>query len=416
LRETFEVRDLGPTPSAIDKEVDTLLVIHPKELPEKTRYAIDQFVLHGGKAMVFVDPYAEQDSPEPAQPGVMPRLSSDLPDLFEKWGVKFLSDKVAADLDGAIRVGYTGDSGPRQVEYLPWLRLRREQFNSEDFATSELNTINVGSAGVLEPIKEAKTTFTALLSTGPRGATLERDQVAFARDPAALLAAYKPGDKALVLAARVSGKVETAFPKGRPNKPETDPDDPDFLSESKEPVNLVVVADTDLLADRFWVQVQNFLGLSVPSAFADNANFVINALDHLGGNNDLISLRSRGEYSRPFARVEAIQREAEARFRDREQALQARLEETERKITDLQRQKEQGSALLLSPEQKLEIEKFRREQIKTRKELRAVQHDLRKNIERLGNQLRLINIGLVPILIGLFGIGVGLARARPRDE
>ncbi len=414
LREAFELRDLGPSPGTIEKEVDTLLVIHPKDLPEETRYAIDQFVLRGGRAMVFVDPYAEQDNPNPTQPGVMPRLDSDLPDLFKKWGIQLRAGQVAADLDSAIRIGYQGDAGPRQVEYLPWLRL--QQLNHEDFATSELKTINVGSAGVLESIKDAKTSFMPLLSTGPRAATLERDQVAFARDPAALLASFKPGDKALVLAARIGGKIETAFPKGQPKKQEGDTDDREFLTESKEPVNLIVVADTDLLADRFWVQVQNFLGLSVPSAFADNANFLINALDHLGGNNDLISLRSRGEYARPFTRVEAIQRQAEARFRDREQALQAKLEETEAKITDLQRQKDKGSALLLSPEQKREIESFRQEQVKTRKELRAVQHDLRKNIERLGDQLRFINIGLVPLLIGLFGIGVGLARFRSPGE
>jgi len=175
---------------------------------------------------------------------------------------------------------------------------------------------------------------------------------------------------------------------------------------------VIVVADTDLLSDRFWVQVQSFLGLRVPSPFADNANFVINALDNLGGNDDLISLRSRGEYARPFTRVETIQREAEARFRDRERALQAKLEETERKIQELQSKKEEGSALLLSPEQKQAIEAFRGEKIATRKELRAVQHDLRKNIERLGDQLRFINIGLVPILIGLFGVGLGIVRAR----
>ncbi|MFH0351763.1 MAG: Gldg family protein [Chromatiales bacterium] len=414
LREAFEIREIGQEALDIGADVDTLLLIHPKTLSEPMRYAIDQFVLKGGKAMVFVDPFAEEDrsAPLPENPGALPQIESNLPDLFEKWGLKLVAGKVAGDLESALRVSYNGPAGPQQIEYLPWLRLGRGHFNREDFVTNELKTIHVGSAGVLEKVAAAGTRFTPLISTGQRGALLEREMVMFNRDPAALLRSFTPGDKALTLAARISGKVKTAFLKGRPKKLETDASDAGFVAESKSPVNLIVVADTDLLSDRFWVQVQNFLGLRVPSAFADNANFVINALDNLGGNDDLISLRSRGEYARPFTRVEAIQREAEARFRDRERALQAKLEETERKIQELQSKKEEGSALLLSPEQKQAIEAFRDEQIATRKELRAVQHDLRKNIERLGDQLRFINIGLVPILIGLFGMGLGMVRAR----
>ena len=150
--------------------------------------------------------------------------------------------------------------------------------------------------------------------------------------------------------------------------------------------------------------------MRIPSPFADNGTFVINALDNLGGNDALISLRSRGESSRPFDRVEALQREAEAQFRDKEKALQERLSQTEQQISDLQSQKDEASAMLLSPEQKLAIDGFREEQLKIRKELRAVQHELRKNIERLGVVLKFINIGLVPLLIALIAAILGLTR------
>lgn len=425
LREAFEIRELGTEVESIDKDIDTLLVVHPKALSDGTRYAIDQFVLKGGKAMVFVDPYAEEDrsTPDPQNPAALPKLDSDLPDLFERWGLKLVEDKVAADIEAAIRVTYQGPSGPRQIEYLPWLRLQEANLNRKDFVTNELGQLNLGTAGALEPIKDAKTEFMPLLSTGKKAMLMDRDAVMFSRDPAALMQGFKPGDRSLVLAARLSGVVKTAFPQGKPKKDEdknseddtakaADLVDKDFITESKGPVNIIVVGDTDLLADRFWVQMQDFLGLNVPQAIADNANFVINALDNLGGNDDLISLRSRGEYARPFTKVASIQRDAELRLRDRERALQDKLKDTEKKIQDLQREKGEGSTLLLSAEQKSEIESFRGEQIKTRKELRAVQHDLRQNIERLGDWLRFINIALIPILIGLCAALAGVLRTR----
>ncbi len=417
LREAFEVRDLGTEPAEIAQDVDTLLLIHPKNLSDQTRYAIDQFVLKGGKAMVFVDPQAEEDtaSPDPQSPMAMPQTSSNLPDLMEKWGVKLVADKIAADLDHAIRVAYAGNRGPQEIEYLPWLRLGPAELNQDDFVTGELNTVNLGSAGILERIEGATTEFRPLISTGKRSMPYDREAVLFVRDPVGLLENFKPGDKELVVAARIRGPAKTAFPNGRPKKKDDDPTDPNFVAESKAPINLIVVADTDILADRFWVQFQNFLGMRIPSTIADNADFVINALDNLGGNDDLISLRSRGHYARPFDRVEAIQREAEAQFRDKERALQAKLEEAEKKLADLQQQKQGGSKLLLSPEQRQEIERFREEQLKTRKELRAVQHDLKRNIERLGTGLKFINISLIPLVIGIAAIGMPLYRAKRRS-
>ncbi len=416
LREVFEVRDLGTEPAEIAQDVDTLLLIHPKNLSDQTRYAIDQFVLKGGKAMVFVDPYAEEDtaSADPQTPMAMPQTGSNLPDLMEKWGVKLVADKIAVDLDNAIRVAYAGNRGPQEIEYLPWLRLGPAELNQDDFVTSELNTVNLGSAGILERIEGATTEFRPLISTGKRSMPYDREAVLFVRDPAGLLENFKPGDKELVVAARIRGPAKTAFPNGRPKKKDDDPTDPNFVAESKAPINLIVVADTDILADRFWVQFQNFLGMRIPSTIADNADLVINALDNLGGNDDLISLRSRGHYARPFDRVDAIQREAEAQFRDKERALQAKLEETEKKLADLQQQKQGGSKLLLSPEQRQEIERFREEQLKTRKELRAVQHDLKRNIERLGTGLKFINISLIPLMIGIAAIGKPLYRAKRR--
>jgi len=416
MQEFFEVRVLARELAAVDKDIDTLLVIHPKDLPRKTLYAIDQFVLAGGKAMVFVDPMAEEDRPvqDPNNPMVMPRIDSGLPDLFAKWGLGMAQDQVVGDLEAAVRVSVNSGRGPREVNYLPWLQLMGDRLNRDDFITNELKSVNVGSAGMLVATKDSKTQFTPLLKTGPESGALSRDAIMFVRDPAGLLQEFKADKPDSVIAARITGDVETAFPDGPPldDQEKRGPGNPDHLAKSKGPINLIVVADTDILADRFWVRMQRFLDMQVPNPFANNADFLINAIDNLGGNDDLISLRSRGDYARPFQVVEQIKREAEAAYRDEEQALQAKLKETETKLKELQTGGESGAETILSPEQRKEIELFRAEQIKTRKQLRAVQHDLQKNIERLGTQLKFLNIGAIPLLLSLFVIGAAIVRAR----
>ncbi len=425
LREVFEVKDLGSDITVIDPAIDTLLLIHPKALFDSTLYAVDQFVLKGGKAVVFVDPLAEQDaqSPDAANPMAMPTVSSNLTKLFDQWGVRMAEDKIVGDIEAAIRVQNPGGGrGATEIEYLPWMQLGQKNFNRDEFITNQLDTVNVGSAGALEPKEGATTTFTPLLFTGAQAMVFERDLILFQRNPATLLDQFKPGGKQLTLAARVRGKVKTAFPQGRPApaaSPEAQkpPESPDtsFVAESKNPINVLVVSDTDLLSDRFWVQVQNLLGQRIAIPLADNSNFLVNAIDNLGGNDDLISLRSRKRATRPFSRVDELRREAEAQFRNEQRSLQQKLDDLDGRLQELQKKREDGGKdLLLSPEQRKEIDRFRQEQVKTRKDLRAVQRNLDKNIERLGSVLKFLNIALVPLLIGLLAIAVGLFRSAQR--
>lgn len=431
LREAFDLRELRADLVSIDKDIDTLLVIHPQNLPEETQYAIDQFVLKGGKAMVFVDPSAENDStaPDPANPTILPEHKSDLPKLLEAWGLKLIEGKVAADTDAAIRVSYTGNRGPQEIEYLPWLHLEEKNLNREDFTTSQLKLINVGSSGVLQRLESATTTITPLIETGSNSGLLDAEAVMIVRDPRGLLESFKSDGKPQMLAARVTGKVKSAFPGGKVEKAASNPagqpadgenagketiTKSNHVEESAQPINVIVVADTDMLADSFWIRMQQSMGVRVPTPFADNGNFLINAIDNLGGNSDLISLRSRGSSSRPFTVVEQIQRDAEAQYRSKERALQDKLQETEKKIAELQQQKDQGAGTLMSPQQKAEVEKFKMEMLNTRKQLRDVQHDLRKNIEGLGTRLRIVNIGLVPVLLGAFAIVFALMRRSRR--
>lgn len=420
LEESFDLRDLGADLTRVPDDIDTLLVVHPKALSRKTLYAIDQFVLAGGRAMVFVDPLAEVDNarPDPENPLALPNTASDMPELLAAWGIELVPEEVAGDADNAIRVQYQQSRGVSTIAYLPWLSLGPENLSSADFVTNQLTKVNLGSAGILRELPDATTTLEPLAVTGPNSAGLPRDMVMFARDPGAMLDNFEPDGTRKLLAVRVTGPVESAFPEGQPRDIDEQraPANSAHLANSEGPINVMVFSDVDMLADRFWVQVENFLGSRVPSPFADNADLIFNALDNLGGNDDLISLRSRGQSSRPFEVVNAIRRAAEARFREQEQLLTARLAETESKIAELQSQRNDAGNMLLSPEQREEIDRFREEQVKTRKELRAVQHNLQRDIERLGTQVKFINIALVPVLVLIVAALVGLARSRRRKR
>ncbi len=416
VAEFFETKSLDPGVSAIE-DVELLLVIHPKEIAEETLFAIDQFLLGGGNAVLFVDPMAEGDNvqPDPQNPYVLPRLGSSLEPLFNAWGIEVSEDQIAGDLRAAMRVQSRTERGIQETNYLPWLRLDRSNLHADDFITAELSNINMGTAGFITRKEDATIDFIPLIQTSSESMRIDTDLIRFQQDPARMLSDFVSGNERLTLAARISGTVPTAFPDGRPvaapdiDSTDIEHTDTDFLTAGD--INVIVVADTDILNDTFWINRQNFLGIEVPQAIADNGNFVINALEHMSGSSDLISLRSRGEYSRPFEVVEEIRRNAEARFRQREQMLEARLRETEQKILALQ-QEGSGGDLLLSPEQSREIEKFRQEQLNTRKELRAVQHELQKNIEQLGTLLKFVNIGMMPLLIGFVAVSIGMIRTR----
>ncbi|MEQ8428736.1 MAG: Gldg family protein [Gammaproteobacteria bacterium] len=416
LKEFFEVRDLGTNLDSIDSNVDVLLLVHPKDLKLRTRYAIDQYLLRGGKALVFLDPLAEQDrsQPDEANPQVLPKLDSYLPDLLAAWGLEMVDQKIVGDMKAAMRVQANSPRGMTEIDYLPWLRLTEDNFNQEDFSSSELNLIHMGTVGSLEVKVKKGLTLTPLIETSTESTLLERDLILFQRDPNVILNNFKSENRKMLLATRVQGMVNTAFPDG---KPATDAEgkpvkDESFISEGE--LNVILVSDTDILADHFWVRSQSMFGVQVPQPIASNGDFVINSVENLAGNTDLISLRGRGKFARPFTRVEEIRKEAEARFRAREQELQANLEEAEKKINDLQQEQGGEQSYLLNSKLTEEIEKFRSERLQIRKELRRVQHELKKNIEKLGAQVRFVNIGLIPLLITLLALTIGIYRANKR--
>ncbi len=442
MEEFFEVRNLrldDEDPEVIDDDNDVLMLIHPKDLSEELLYQIDQFVLRGGKLLAFLDPLSDYELTNPADPqaSTLPDVESDLPILLENWGVELLEAKVAGDLNSAMRVQHRDQRGLQELEYLPWLRLQEPNLSQDDFSTSEVKLINMGAAGVLETLNpegpadadDTEDDDTAsysqikvlpLIYTTEASTLFERDLVIFQRDPNLIMQAYKEEGRKLTLAARLSGKATTAFPDRADADADTDTDaaesdakpTPDQHVAEGE-LNAIIVADTDILQDRFWIRIRKLFDISIPQTIANNGDFVINSLENLAGSTDLISLRSRGEYQRPFTRVERLRRDAESRFRDEEQRLREKLTETEERIRKL-RVEGEGSSQILTPQQAREIEKFNLERLNTRKQLRAVQHNLQQSIDALGRNLKLINIFVVPVLAVVISIAIHLLRARRR--
>jgi ABC-type uncharacterized transport system involved in gliding motility auxiliary subunit len=409
LKQSFDVVELDRDVESIPAKVDVLMIVYPKELEEKTLFAIDQFVLAGGRALVFIDAFSEADTsmPEvtsPEQGYVEAVRHSNLKTLMDAWGVGLAPDSVAIDRRLATTVGVSGGS---PVDYVVWMTLRENNFSREDFVTADLQSLVMASSGHLLKKPDATTQFTSLLETSDQAMQLEVGYVKYGTKPTDLLQNYYPGGAPLVLAARLSGDVKSAFPQGVEGGA-----DAGRLTESRQPVNVIVVADTDMLEDKFWVDFKGFYGRPAAVTRADNGAFLINALENLSGSNDLIGLRSRGHSARPFAKVAALKEAAEKQFRAKERALQIKLSDTGQKIAELQREKEGESNLIMSAEQRAEINKFKAEQSKTRKELRNVQLDLSKNIEKLGAWLKVINIGLIPLLVIFVSTVMGVVRMR----
>ena len=392
LQQVFDVQELEADIDALPADIDVLLLVHPKMLSEAALFAIDQFVLRGGKLLAFVDPLAESDqSMEAMMDGMADGKASDLAPLLEAWGVDYDPEQVV--LDSRLGMSVSRGQGQLPARHIGWLEVEKQFMSADDTVTVPLQLLTVATAGALLPMDGAATEFLPLLSSSQRSALVSSNRFGNLQDPEDLLRGFKPDEQIYHFAARLQGPASTAYPQGLEGRqPE--------LNEAAN-INVLLVADTDLLTDRMWVQVQDFFGQRVPQPWADNGGLLINALDNLSGSEALISVRSRGDFSRPFTVVEELQRQAENRYRASELRLQQQLEQTEQRLLELQQGQDPSQLAELSAEQEAEIQRFLDEKLEIRKQLRDVRYELNADIERLGTQLKVINIALVPALLTL---------------
>ena len=407
LRELFDVRTLSPDITTVENDVDVLMVVHPKDFAPTTLYAIDQFVMRGGKLIAFVDPQAEND-PAGQQGGMMGMMggnrTSSLGPLLDSWGVAFDPAQVLGDRELGLTVSLRQGQPPSQ--HIAIIGFNRSSMNAKDVVTATLDTINVMTGGVLKKKDDAQITFEPLIQSSTNAALLATSRLAFLPDSGALLDDFKATGERYTLAARISGKLKSAFPQ----PPEGASGE--HRAESAAESNVILVADTDLLADPLWVRTQNVFGQRFAVAWANNGDFLANALDNLGGSSDLISIRGRQSFFRPFTKVDELRRQADEQLRSKEKELDQELRDTEQKLSQLQSARSSDNSLVLSPEQEAELARFQQERVRVRKELREVRRSLDLEIERLGTWLKVINIALVPVLLAIGAVLLALARRR----
>ena len=420
----FETRFLGKELDGVPEDINVLLIVHPKNTSEKTLFSIDQYLLAGGKAIIFVDPFAETE----AMQGQMMRPSiegSSLAKLFDTWGLKYDPAKVVVDRLSARKV--LPEAGNRLIEYLPWLELRGPSLDRRSPITSSIEVVAVASAGHISTSKEAPIKISPLIVSSPGSNLISAKKVQGFRNPKKLLREFTPGDGQYTIAARVNGTVQSSFPEGltetksdhagngkKDTKPTRSPNK--ALKKSSHPLDVIVVADADILADRFWVIKRDFAGQKVPVATANNGDFVLNAIESLSGGSNLMALRGRGTASRPFEVLRNIQQIASQKFEDKERQLGQTLLNTEKKLKELRRKNPEGSEAVVSKNDQRSMEKMQREILKLRSELRKVRRSLTNEYESLEMRLWFFNIALVPLVLTAFLIILAIARSIRRKR
>jgi len=395
----FEVRRLQPDPTSIGDDVDLLMLVHPKNLPAPTLRAIDQFVLRGGRLLAFVDPDAESDPDgNLLDPIAMAEgRASDLPELFRAWGIQYDPTRVVLDSRYSMQVQPDREAPP--LRHFGVLGLRTDTLNQDDVVSAGLENFNLSSAGAISLAPGSPLKVEPLVQSSSDSALADAEAVrAASGDPRVLSDGFKPDGKGpYLIAARLSGVLPTAFPGDKT---------PGHLAKSAKPANIILVADTDLLSDRMWVQVGNFLGQAVFNPFANNGDFVYNAVDNLVGDGDLIAVRTRATSTRPFERLDVIRRAAEQRYRTEEKRLQDELASLEERLERLQPSEPGAAAPTLTRAQQDELARFQQQKLATRRALRDVQHELNRDIDAIEVRLRVLNIFGIPLLLLLVAAAI----------
>jgi ABC-type uncharacterized transport system involved in gliding motility auxiliary subunit len=402
LKRDFDVKEVPLMAKEIDKDLNVLLVIHPREVPPQTEYALDQFVMRGGKLIAFVDPYAYFDQ-GPQMPGVPPQPSSStLPTLFKAWGITMDPGKVVSD------VVFGSGGGARYTPTV--LSLNRTAFSRDDIVTSQIETLLYAFGGAFELKLPENLKASELVQSSPNAMLVDNMNATKSGDEATR--GFKPSGHPMPLAVRLSGKFKTAFPDGLTEKDKPVPGTP-ALRESADN-SVIIVADVDLLADGAAVDVQEVFGRKIVVPSNGNLAFAMGMVEQFAAGNDLISLRSRAAAFRPLTVVRELEAEAQKEYFGRIQALEEEKQKTQARLQELQ--KAQGGAAkgaqILSSEQQAELERFKKTYSETNLALKELRKNLRQDAEALVFWTKVANIAVMPLLVALAGLLVAFFRRR----
>jgi ABC-type uncharacterized transport system involved in gliding motility auxiliary subunit len=414
LKRIFDVRNVEMDVERIPDEIQVLVVIHPRNLMETTEYAIDQFVLRGGKLIAFVDPYAYFDQqPDMQNPfGGSQAGQSSLYNLFKAWGIDMDMNKVIADST------YASGAGPRLLPTL--LSLNAEALNQEDVVTSQVGTLLIPFGGAFKGKPAAGLTQTVLVRTSRNSMPVDLIIATLSGEPS--MRGFQPSGEEMPLAIRLTGKFRTAFAEGKP-KPFMPRDDKKAaekkpakeepqLKESAAENSVVLVADVDMLTDNAAVEVQDVFGQRVVIPRNGNLNFAQSLVEQMAGDANLISLRSRAAFTKPLTVIREMENRAQQSYLGKIKELEDSITQTTEKIQALQKGKAGAPATILTAEQQAEMENFRKKAIETRKDLKDLRKNLRVETDQLEFWTKLLNIGLMPLVVALAGLLLALVKRR----
>jgi len=418
LQRDFTVKQIQMDVDKIDDDVKVLMVVHPKDITDKAQYAIDQFIMRGGKLVAFLDGNCVIDNRNAQNPmmGMMGGGGSSMDKLLKAWGINFDTSKVVADASFTSRFVRNGrpEAAPAVLSMNP------SGINKDDVVTSQIDSLLIPFAGAFTGTPAAGLKETVLLKSTGDSQLVEGFMASMSGEQ--ISKEFKPSGTQYALAIRLAGKFKSAFPDGKPADPKADDKKDgekkeekktdDSLKESKGDTAVILVGDADMLYDQFSVQVQNVFGQKIVIPRNGNLNLAQSMVEQMSGDSNLIAVRSRATLNRPFTVVQKMQADAEASYRTKIKELEESLQQTQQKINELQVKKEKGQRFILSPEQQKELENFRKKEADAKRELKVVRKNLRQDIDSLENKVKWMNIAGMPLLVTAFGIGLALFKGQ----
>lgn len=406
VRDIFDVRFISRQTLDIPPDIDVLMLVNPKKFNEETMYAIDQYVMRGGNMLILIDPFSEIE----VSLGEVPySIRPDIDKLLTNWGISFNPSQFVADMTLARTISHTDDDKALQTKFLPWPAINEKYLSPEDPVTSAINLVNLSYAGSFDITKKVDGLTITPLIFSSKESELLNTVLGLTPDPTMMLRTFKSGNKNRILGLRIKGTPHSAFEKAPVRnflKQRTEA----HMEKATAPVNIIMIADSDFLADKFWTTKSDMLGVEQLYPFAGNADLIVNALDNLSGATSLIDLRSKAEWRRPFTVIENMALKAGRQYREQEAVLFAELQDTQNKLKKLTEQSSDGNKELLSREDKTEIQTLQARIISLRSALRAVQNILSRDILALQSVLILMNVVFVPALLVIIALFIAWRR------
>ena len=413
LSEFFNVIDLSLEVTEIPENIDQLLIVHPKNLSDVTLYAIDQFVMTGKGVTIFTDPFSEFDNNLSKPESEKDFSNSNLSRLFKSWGFDMKPGMVIGDIVNGRKVSLGPSNDQKIVTYVLWLAIQQNLLSNTDIITSNLDYIFLKSAGSIENLNtNSSLVIEPLIRTSKESMLIERYKMQFRADPEQLLKDFESQDKSYIIGARIKGELDSAFTMEDIKKIELDTKQ--HINNIKD-ANIILFADTDLLSDNTWISEQDMFGRNSITPIADNGRMVVNSIESMSGGRNLIGLRGRGSSNRPFLVIEDLQKKAELSFREKQISLQNELQGTEDKLKEIQ-SNQLGSSESKTSEQNKAIEEFQRKILSIRKQLRDVQRQLNADIERLENNIKVLNIWTMPLIVIILYFFIKVFTEKRRKE